>query len=169
VVLATVALAGYLLVAEAEADAIAWVGILIAAVAAATLFVTSAILRRERAGNDLAIACLTAARGRIYSYLADGGELNIPFLRRIIGVPLRVCISTSVVTVVGTSTVAALIRLPAAQIDWSIAIVGAVGILLGSQAGARLAAVIPMEFMRKAMVGLFIVLAALMLVQTIAA
>ena len=134
---------------------------------------------------------LTDSRGRFYRYpvgrwlrvmaaggvsgvgvgmvAIGGGELNTPYMRRIVGVPLRICISTSVATMMGTSLVAALLRMPAAQVIWPIALVGALGTLLGSQVGARAAAIVPPDLMRKILVGLFVVMAGLMLVQAFAA
>jgi methyl-accepting chemotaxis protein len=67
-VLAAMALAAYLLVEEA--DAVAWIGVPIAAVATAALFVAAVNLRRERTEHDLETARLTGA------WTAEAGLLD---------------------------------------------------------------------------------------------
>jgi uncharacterized membrane protein YfcA len=81
-----------------------------------------------------------------------GGVINVPTMNLLMHVPIRVAATTSTYMLAATATASEVVYISAGEVDVLLAAPVALGVIVGSQLGARLALRVPQDALRIAFV-----------------
>lgn len=94
-----------------------------------------------------------------------GGVVNVPTMNVLMGVPIRVAVSTSTYMLGATAVASAVLYYARGEIDGLIAAPVVVGVLVGARLGARLASRVPQRTLRQVFALVALVFAVQMLLR----
>ena len=120
--------------------------------------------------NEALAAMLNLGVGFLAAFFGTGGGfIRTPVLVRAFGFPVRVAVSTSVFALSIYATAGAAVHAYLGHVDWYPTFVWAgIGLVVGSQLGARLAATVKTLWILRLLTGLLFVMGVRVLVQGIA-
>lgn len=111
---------------------------------------------------------LSSAAGLVSGLLGiGGGAVQVPLMNTIMRVPLKASAATSTFMVGITASVSALIYYSSGLVDATITIPAIVGILIGSQTGARLGRNVPTAILQSVLIVVLIILATAILLEAV--
>jgi uncharacterized membrane protein YfcA len=115
--------------------------------------------RARRVATGTAISLVAGALSGLLGI--GGGVVNVPTMNLVMGIPIRVALTTSTYMLGATAAASAVIYFSRGHIDPTVAAPVVVGVFIGARIGARLARRVPQQALQL----LFVVVAAFFAVQ----
>ena len=113
-------------------------------------------------------AAISVLAGALSGLLGvGGGVVNVPTMSMLMGVPIRVALTTSTYMLAATAAASAVLYYSRGQVDALLAAPVVVGVVLGAQLGARLAQRVPQHILRLVFVGVALFFAVQMLLRAV--
>ncbi|HUG48463.1 MAG TPA: sulfite exporter TauE/SafE family protein [Candidatus Limnocylindria bacterium] len=121
--------------------------------------------RARRIGLGAGLSVLAGALSGLLG--VGGGVINVPTMNLLMGVPLRVALTTSTYMLAATATASAVLYYSRGQIDPLLAGPVVIGVVAGAQLGARFAQRVPQAVLRLAFIGVALFFAVQMLLRAV--
>lgn len=121
--------------------------------------------RARRVGLGAAISIFAGALSGLLG--VGGGVVNVPTLNLLMGVPIRVALTTSTYMLAATAAASAVLYYSRGQVDPLLAGPVVVGVVAGAQVGARFAQRVSQRVLRLVFVGVSLFFAAQMLLRAV--
>ena len=119
--------------------------------------------RARRVGLGTAVSLAAGALSGLLGI--GGGVVNVPTMHLIMGVPIRVALTTSTFMLGATAAASAVIYYSRGLVDPLLAAPVVVGVFIGARAGARLSHRLPQHTLQLLFVGVSLIFAAQMLLR----